>query len=219
LKVDFHTHTYYSPDSTARVEDVLRAAHRHGLGRVVITDHNRIGGALKAAKLEPDFVIIGEEIKTTYGELLTSFVKEEIPANLDPFKTIELLKSQNAFISVSHPMDFVRCGWPLELLKEIVPLVDAIEVGNARVLKQNTNEQALSFANEYGLAYTAGSDAHDPYEVGRMALDVPEFSDADGLREVIRQGRVTGTKSHAWVHLFSVQARFVKRLVPGRYRS
>jgi len=87
----------------------------------VITDHNCLQGALEAKGIEPDFVVIGEEIKTTYGEFLVAFIKEEIPANLDPFKVLELLHSQDAFISVSHPFDEFRSGWPLALLKEIAP--------------------------------------------------------------------------------------------------
>jgi predicted metal-dependent phosphoesterase TrpH len=212
LRVDFHTHTHYSPDSIASVDAVLRSAHSHQLGRLVITDHNSIKGALEAAKLEPDFVIVGEEIKTTYGEFLAAFVKEEIPAHLDPFKVLELLKAQDAFISVSHPMDMLRSGWPLDMLKEIAPYVDAIETANARVLKPSTNEEAVLFARERGLPATAGSDAHHPYEIGRMALDLPEFTDSQSLRKVIGQGRVVGEISPGWVHLFSVQAKLAKRL-------
>lgn len=219
MKVDFHTHTLYSPDSKAKIETVITTAHMRGLDRLVITDHNCIKGALKAEKIDPGFVIVGEEIKTTAGEVLASFVKEEIPSGLDPFKTIDLLHQQDAFISLSHPMDHARCGWPLDLLKEIAPLVDAIEVANARVIKNATNDQALQFAIEHNLPFTAGSDAHDPYEIGRMALEIPEFNDADGLRKVIHEGRVIGRKSHPWVHLFSIQARIAKRMNPEAYRE
>jgi predicted metal-dependent phosphoesterase TrpH len=210
LRVDFHCHTLYSPDSIAKVGDLLKGAHLHGLDRLVITDHNSIRGALEAFNQEQEFVIVGEEIKTTYGEFLAAFVKEEIPAHLDPFKAIEELRSQDAFISVSHPMDPYRSGWPLGLLEEIAPLVDAIEIGNARVLTQAMNVKAARFAHEHGLAGTAGSDGHDPYEVGRMALDVPDFYDAESLKKVIFEGKVIGRISPAWVHLFSVRAKRIK---------
>lgn len=212
LRIDFHCHTCYSGDSVARVPEVLRAAHARGLDRLVITDHNRLQGAVEAYRLEPDFVIMGEEIQTTYGEILASFVKEEIPKRLDPFKTIELLREQGAFISVSHPFDEHRSGWPLQLLKEIAPLVDAIEIANARVLEVRMNQEAADFAAKFDLPGTAGSDAHHPYEIGRMSLDVPEFSGAEGLRAVIRQGQVVGRVSPGWVHGFSVAARLKKDL-------
>ncbi len=211
MKVDFHCHTYYSSDSIAQIEPLLKAARRRGLDRLVITDHNSIGGALEAQKAAPDFVIVGEEIKTQYGELLTAFVKEQVPARLDPFKAIELLRAQGAFISVSHPFDEHRSGWPLELLREIAPLVDAIEIANARVLETRMNDDAAAFAREFVLPGTAGSDAHAPYEVGRLALDLSDFHDADSLRGVIASGEVVGKVSPGWVHGFSVAARISKK--------
>ena len=219
MRVDFHCHTHYSSDSIARIPSLLRTAHSHQVGRLVITDHNCLQGALAANALEPDFVIIGEEIQTSYGEILASFVKEEIPKGMDPFKVIELLRAQGAFISVSHPFDEFRSGWPLEVLKEVAPLVDAIETNNARVLRLSMNEEAAAFAAQYHLPGTAGSDAHHPYEVGRLTLDLPAFSTADELRAVISQGKVVGKISPSWVHGFSVLARTAKRMFPGYYRN
>ncbi|MHC1739926.1 MAG: PHP domain-containing protein [Anaerolineaceae bacterium] len=215
MKVDFHCHTIYSPDSISQIKPLLRAAHAHGLDRLVITDHNRLQGALIANELEPEFVIMGEEIQTSYGEILAAFVKEEIPEALDPFKVIEILRSQGAFISVSHPFDEYRSGWPVALLEEIAPLVDAIETNNARVLAQGMNDEAYAFALEHHLAGTAGSDAHAPYEVGRMCLDLPAFLNAEELRLVIHQGQLAGSISPGWVHGFSMFARFAKRLRPN----
>ena len=212
MRIDFHCHTHYSPDSIAQVSTLLKKAHAHGLDRLVITDHNCIQGAREGNLREPDFVIVGEEIKTTQGEILAAYVKEEIPAHLDPFKVIELLRAQGAFISVSHPFDEFRSGWPLQTLQEIAPLVDAIEIWNARVLKPRMNDEALSFARTHGLPGTAGSDAHDPYEVGRMSLELPEFENADELRGVIRSGQPVGKISPSWVHGFSVLAGLVKSL-------
>jgi predicted metal-dependent phosphoesterase TrpH len=176
----------------------------------VITDHNRLDGALEAARLEPEFVIVGEEVRTTMGEFLAFFVKEPVPAHLDPFKTLELLKAQDAFISVSHPMDYVRCGWPIEVLKELVPHIDAIEGANARVFKASTNDEAMAFSFEHNLPITAGSDAHDPREMGAMGLELPEFTDAASLRKVIRQATVFGAVSPTWVHFYSVEAKIEK---------
>ena len=210
MKVDFHCHTLYSPDSIAQIKPLLKAAHKHGLDQLVITDHNSLRGAVEAHALEPDFVLIGEEIKTTYGEFLAVFVQEEIPAHLEPFKVIELLRAQGAFISVSHPFDNYRSGWPLQMLAEIAPLVDAFETCNARVLNQRMNDEALAFANAHNLPGTAGSDAHAPYEVGRVSLDLPDFTDTESLRQVIRAGQVVGSISPTWVHGFLVVAKMVK---------
>ena len=108
---------------------VLEVCRQRGIDKVAITDHNTIAGALQAAELDPTRVIVGEEIRTPKGELIAYFVREEIPAGLEPEHAIELLRSQGAFISVSHPLDRLRGKvWSEDDLREILPLVDAIEV-------------------------------------------------------------------------------------------
>ena len=131
LCVEFHSHTNASKDSLTPPADLIAAARRKGIDRLIITDHNTIAGARVAQVLDPELVIVGEEIMTTRGEILASFVTEEIPPFLSPAETIRRLKDQGAFISVSHPFDRLRSGaWREEDLLEILPQVDAIEVYN-----------------------------------------------------------------------------------------
>lgn len=212
LKVDFHCHTRFSPDSLNDLQALINQAKRKGLGKIVITDHNTIQGALHARQLDEKFVIVGEEIKTTRGELLACFVNREVPKGLHPLEAIEMLRSQGAFISVSHPFDRLRSGWELDDLERITPLVDAIEIFNARVVRPGMNDEALAYAAQHQLAGTAGSDAHSLLEIGAVALDLPDFDDADTLRAAIRQGKVVGKVSPAWVHLTSTWAKLVKRM-------
>ncbi|MFN2274786.1 MAG: PHP domain-containing protein, partial [Anaerolineales bacterium] len=73
LNVELHCHTYRSEDSLMLPGSILRACDRRGIDRVAITDHNTIAGALEAARLAPDRVIVGEEILTTEGEVLGYF--------------------------------------------------------------------------------------------------------------------------------------------------
>jgi len=55
-----------------------------------------------------------------------------------------------------HPFDLWRHGWPLEELIELMPEVDALEVFNARCLRNVYNEKALEFAREQGIPMLAG---------------------------------------------------------------
>ena len=48
LKVEFHCHSNASRDSLTRVGDLLQAARRAGIDRLMLTDHNTIQGALEA---------------------------------------------------------------------------------------------------------------------------------------------------------------------------
>lgn len=213
LKVEFHCHSIYSKDSLVRPLDLVNAAHRAGLDRVIVTDHNSVGGALEAQRIDPQLVIVGEEIMTTRGELLAAFVREEIPAGLEPAECIRRLRAQGAFISVSHPFDMFRGGhWELQDLLDITPLVDAIETFNARCMDMNPNLAAQEFARKYDLAGTVGSDAHTMREVGRASLHLDEFTDADGLRRVIRAGRQEVVLSSPFIHLSSRFAVWMKKL-------
>ena len=76
LRVDFHCHTRYSKDSLTTPEKLLEACKRKGLDRVVITDHNTIAGALHAQKLDPQRVIVGEEIMTLADTFLSAGAHE-----------------------------------------------------------------------------------------------------------------------------------------------
>lgn len=214
IRIDFHTHTSASRDSLTTPEALIRAARRRGLDRVVVTDHNTIAGARAAHALDPELVIVGEEIMTTRGEILAAFVTEEIPPGLSPQETIRRLREQGAFVSVSHPFDSWRSGaWKLDDLLEIAPLVDAIEVFNARCMVAGDNHRAAEFARQQNLPGTAGSDAHAAFEVGAACLVVPQFAGPDGLREVIREGEIQGRLSPFWVHFASRFASARKTVV------
>lgn len=212
MKIDFHTHTSVSNDSSTPPEALIRAARRRGLDRIVVTDHNSITGALAAQKLDPELVIVGEEILTTGGELLAVFVTKEIPRGLSPRDAVVRLQEQGAFISVSHPFDAWR-AWKLDELLEIIPLVDAIETFNARCASSAANTKAQELAQKYQLPGTAGSDAHAAFEVGAVHLELPAFRDADELRAAIREARVVGALSPFWVHFASRFAHLRKKVV------
>ena len=81
IRADFHSHTRYSKDSLNNIQYVLNVCQRRGIDRLVITDHNTITGALIAQEIDPERVIVGEEIKTTQGELWQSMSRKRfLPA-------------------------------------------------------------------------------------------------------------------------------------------
>jgi len=216
LRVEFHCHTVYSKDSLASIEAVLDACQRKGIQRLAITDHNTIAGARCARQLDPQRVIIGEEVSTQAGELLAFFVEEEIPPDLPPLDAIARLREQGAFISVSHPFDRFRRGhWLIRDLLMILPHVDAIETFNARCMWPRYNHQAQEFACAHGLSGTVGSDAHAIFEIGRATLYLPDFHDASSLKNALVHARQEVTWSPPWVHLVSRYAVWRKKLQKG----
>ena len=213
IRIELHCHTYRSKDCLMRVDRLLETARRRGLQRLAITDHNQIEAAFEAHAMDPELVVIGEEIFTTRGEILGYYMKELIPPGLEPMETIERLKAQGAVINVPHPLDAIRGGaWREQDLREILPHLDAIEIFNARCMLADPNRRAQALAQEAGLPGTAGSDAHTYLEVGRATLRLPPFRDAAGMRVALKQAEVIGRLSSPLVHLFSRYASLRKKL-------
>jgi len=213
LRVEFHCHTVFSKDSLLPPQKLVDVCHHKGIDRVVVTDHNTMTGALVAKSIDPEHVIVGEEIMTTRGEILAAFVMEEIPSMLAPQETIERLRDQNAFISVSHPFDEWRSGgWKEEDLVEILPLVDAIEIYNSRCMRPLFNRRAIEFAKKYNVAGTVGSDAHAAFELGRSLVLLEPFESPDEMRKVIRNAKYQTRWSLPWIHLTSRYATLRKRI-------
>ena len=216
LHLEFHCHTIASKDSLTHPRDLVETCRRKGIDRVVVTDHNTIAGARAAQALDPELVIVGEEILTTRGEILAAFVMEEIPARLTPQETIQRPKEQGALISASHPFDeFREGGWAEDDLLDILPYVDAIEIYNSRCMVPRFNRAAKQFAEEHNIAGTVGSDAHAAFEVGRSLLRLEQFEGPDGMRKVIRNAQFETRWSPPWFHLASRFAVLRKRLNPS----
>jgi predicted metal-dependent phosphoesterase TrpH len=212
-QVEFHCHTIYSKDSLTPPRALVEACRRKGIDRVIVTDHNTIAGARAAQAIDPELVIVGEEIMTTRGEILAAFVKEEIPKGLSPQETIRRLKEQGAFISVSHPFDEWRSGhWQEEDLLEILSQVDALEVYNSRCMLPRFNQKAQQLADKHQLPGTVGSDAHAAFELGQSLMTLAPFTGPEELRNVIRKGVPKVRRSPAWVRLISRYAVVYKSL-------
>jgi len=214
LTLELHSHTHASGDCLMRPVDIVRTCARKGIHRLAVTDHNTLRGALELRDLAPELVILGEEIMTTQGELLAYFVSEEVPAGLSPTEAIARLRAQGAAISVSHPFDRLRKGaWREADLAAIAPLVDAVEVFNARCIFPDDKARALAFAREHAKLGTVGSDAHSHWELGRATLTVARAtSDSAGLIAGFAQGERRTRLSSPAIHLTSTFAKRWKRL-------
>jgi predicted metal-dependent phosphoesterase TrpH len=212
LTLELHAHTIASADCLMRPADIVRTCQHVGLDRLAVTDHNTIAGARAVQSLAPELVIVGEEIMTTEGELLAYFVREEVPAGLSPAETIARLRAQDCAISVSHPFDRTRHGaWRLPDLAAIAPLVDAIEVFNARCIYPEDNDRALAFAREHGIIGTVGSDAHSHRELGRAVVMVPAAGNRAELLAGLGGGQRRTRLSSPAIHLTSTFAKWWKR--------
>jgi predicted metal-dependent phosphoesterase TrpH len=144
------------------------------------------------------------------------FVKEHVPAGLSAQKTIEILRSQGAFISVSHPFDSFREGhWELSDLLNIADSIDAIEVFNSRCLLPRDNSRAINFSQQHNLLATVGSDPHSLIEIGTATFTLPDFYDPASLQAALKDAQAHVRLSPPWVHLYSRYAAWRNRSKPS----
>jgi predicted metal-dependent phosphoesterase TrpH len=213
IKVELHCHTSASLDGWPSPQALIAEAKRKGIQRLAITDHNSIAAAKEAKRMDPGLIIVGEEIKTTVGEILAYFVTNEVPRGLEPMEAIHRLKEQGAVISLSHPFDQVREHWPDKELAEILPYLDGIEIYNSRCFSQRPNQLAAQFAIKHDLPGLAGSDAHTIMEIGQATMKLMAFTNANEFRTVLNQAKIDARLSLFWVHLFSWSRGISRKLI------
>jgi predicted metal-dependent phosphoesterase TrpH len=213
MRIDLHCHTCYSRDSLTTYDELLEGMDRRGLDKVAITDHNILAGALEFHARAPDRFLVGEEIKTTQGELLALFLGEEIPPGLSPQEAIAEVHAQGGLVGASHPLDRLRAeALGRKALEAIHEQLDFLEVFNARISFARDNRLARELAVRWGLPGSVGSDAHTPFEVGRAYIEIPPFDDPASFLDSLAQGQIGGRLSSPLVHLFSTFAKWRKRL-------
>ncbi len=184
---------------------------------MAVTDHNTIAGALRLKEMDPERIIVGQEIRTTRGELIAYFLTEPVPPDLPPREAIAAVRAQGGVVGISHPLD--RARWEAmgpAGVENLLEEVDFLEGFNARCLFAADNEAAQALARAHNLPVTAGSDAHSLWELGRAVTRMPPFDSPESFLEALRSARVDGQVSPAWVHTLSTLAKILHRtgLVP-----
>lgn len=216
LKYDLHSHSRYSKDGIMEVRDLLKIAKKRGLDGIAVTDHDTIRGGVEALKLKPEGieVICGSEVHTDRGDVIGLYLTEEIKARKHT-EVIEEIKAQGGVAIVPHPFDSMRRSafW---LTENDAPLVDGVEVMNARCVFRRYNDAADSYANAYGKAKVGGSDAHFGAEIGNACTLLEEGAD---LREAILHkktvafGRASSAVFHVRTTALLVQRKINRRRI------
>ncbi len=219
LKADLHIHTDRSPDSLTTPAKLVARCLDRGINCLAVSDHNSIEGALAVREIASFPVIVAEEVKTSEGEIIGLFLKEEIPAGLSPEETVRQIKEQGGLVCLPHPFDRVRREPLRSAARErILSEIDIVEAFNARVTFAADNAQARRFAEALGLPMSAGSDAHSLLEVGSAYVEMAEFETPQEFLEALRRGRIVGHRSVPLVHLASTWAKLRRRAEAWRGR-
>lgn len=199
VRVDMHSHTMFSGDSTTTLEEIRAAVEESAIDVLCVTDHNAIEGAVRLEKVLAGLcrVIVGEEVRTHTGELIGLFLTEKIPFGANAHDTARQIRDQGGIVYVPHPFDPMRRNITEDSLVSLTAagLVDAIEAHNSKTSLASLNRRAVEFGDAHGLALGSGSDAHVPDALGSAFVEMPDFdSPADFLLK-LREGRVVG---HHW---------------------
>lgn len=187
MRFDLHIHSCHSHDCNLHVDDILKKARDIGLDGIAITDHNTVEGSLQARERTkelnmPLIVLPGMEISTTKGHLLVLGINENIPHDLSPEKTIEIVKEKGGVAIPSHPFKMQGMG-RVDGLD-----VDGIETFNSSCIF-GENAKAKKMALSLGKCEVGGSDSHLLDTIGFGVTEIDSEPDEFSVIEAIRQGK------------------------------
>lgn len=171
--VDVHCHSSASFDSLSSPASIVRVAAERGLTHLAVTDHERLDGALRARDAAPPelTVIVGQEVRTSSGDLIGLYLSDPIPPGMTPRETAQAIHEQGGLVGLPHPFDRFRGSTGAAAEREdaldvLAASLDYVEAFNARVPFGGANTHAAEFAAAHGLPGLAASDAHTLFEVG-----------------------------------------------------
>ena len=219
LRADFHCHTFHSPDAATTPAELVERAAECGIDRIAVTDHGEIEGALVAQQLDPERVIVGEEIRCAGGtELIGLYLRERIAYGLSVQETAERIRDQGGLVYAPHP--FAYAWQAARHAAEAIAVADVVEAFNSRAFLPAWNRRALRHARTRGLPVAASSDGHFPYEIGRAYTELPWFDSAATLRAALTAATPVGLRTATpLIHLASITLKLARlsagRLAPG----
>jgi predicted metal-dependent phosphoesterase TrpH len=211
FKADLHMHSRYSMDCNTSLVQIIEACQEKSINCINLCDHGAIEGALELRKMAPFTVIVSEEILTTSGEIMGMFLNEVVPSGLSMEESIARIKDQGGLFCTPHPYDRFR---PTALnaieMDKFSGQIDVVEVFNARSPLIGSSNRAAQFAKKHHIPGSAGSDAHNSYEIGNAYVEMPEFSSRDEFLQALVRGQVFGHRSNPLTRFGNVWARFKK---------
>jgi len=211
VRVDCHLHTCYSGDAVTTIDELAERVESTGIDVVCVTDHHAIRGALEAAQRDIGCrVVVGEEVRTSRGEVIGLFLEERVPHGLSPQETVDRIRGQGGVVYIPHPFDPVRRPLAEASLRELCAAggVDALEVFNAKTSLASLNDRAGALARELGLPGGAGSDAHGPEAIGAAYVEIDDFDGPDDFVTALGDAHVVG-------HHFDPAREWTPRVIPS----
>ncbi len=166
-------------------------------------------------------MIIGQEVRTTTGDLIALYIDKAIAPGQTPADAAQRIRDQKGLVGIAHPFDRFRAGagrrgWEAEL-EALIPLLDFVEIWNARLLVGGGNQQAAEYAAQHGLPGVCVSDAHTILEVGvaYTILEGPIHS-AEDLRAALPTAQLVTARGSRVVRVAMPVTKLIQRLRGNR---
>lgn len=210
FKLDLHTHSIVSHDGGITDRQYVRILQKK-LDFVAITDHNIISNNLPSQPGLAPKIIMGEEIRTTEGDIIGLYLETSVPAGLSLADAIQKIKQQNGLVYVPHPFEKSRRGLQIKQLQQFKKEFDIIEAFNARSLSSLYAELSTQFARTNNIAMASSSDAHGVLGVGTAYVKVQEAPTRENLVELLRQGELVCKYASPIAYLYPIINRTKRR--------
>lgn len=188
MLIDMHTHTsVYSTDSNLLPHEALERAAERGIDGVILTEHDVVWPANRAARLSEQvgiLVLPGVEVTTELGHVLVYGLKELIPRTTDSKRLRALCDEQNALMYLAHPARDPGLRVP----RAAMELFDGVEGLNG-CDGPLQNQSASSRGRTRPLPPIGGSDSHALHEVGTAATEfAATIETVNDLMAALRSG-------------------------------
>jgi predicted metal-dependent phosphoesterase TrpH len=144
--------------------------------------------------MDPDLVIVGEELRAQEGEVIGLFIKTRLPPYQPPGEVMDLIHAMGGLVYVPHPFDRHRAHFRAELLVELADRIDIIETYNPWC-DADSNQAAVRLAADLDKVPATGSDSHSARELGRSWMEMKEYMNPQDFLVKLREARHVVTAS------------------------
>jgi len=219
LRADFHSHTSHSRDGYQTPHELVARARDVGLDRIAVTDHHTLHGAMRARELDPERIIVGEEITSRCGiDVIGLYLTSRIAPRLPLEQVVDEIRAQGGVVYLPHPFAYLVSAY--QRAERAFPLADIIEVWNSRAFYPPWNRRAMEMVRERGVPEAAGSDGHFSFELGRAMTVLPSFDDAATLKAAAKKAQARSDGHGYWLpHVGSVACMVISRVMRRRIRG
>ncbi|UCD35041.1 MAG: PHP domain-containing protein [Nitrospiraceae bacterium] len=195
FKIDLHVHSKFSGDTDSEPEESVIHAVRAGLQGVAFTEHYSYEASEFAEGLREKYrgrimVFRGVEFSTAEGHCLVFGVNTDMLTlkNAPVEDVVRAVTEKGGVVIPAHPY---RVSNSIGVRVKGLRGLCALE-GHNGYAHYYQNQKALQAAEEMGLPYTGGSDAHEPRETGACYTEFVHEVTQDNLLERLKGGAFKG---------------------------